>query len=124
MKKVRTNEEYLCGYCYEYAALLKEMDNSLLIECVTIPRMNTLIHAYCVDSKGDYFDIRGKFTDFEEFISFFDVVRHKEKREKFCEFKRFSDITSFKVFLNDFFKDGVTVIDEETEEECTVPFVF
>lgn len=124
MKKIRTDAEYLCGYCYEYAALLKEMNNSLLIECVTIPRMNTLIHAYCVDSKGEYFDVRGKFTDFEEFISFFDVARHKAKREKFCEFKQFSDVASFKVFLNDFFKDGVTVIDEETEEERTVPFVF
>lgn len=117
-------KDYLCGYCYEYAAILKEKNDTLTIECLVIPRMHTLVHAYCVDSNGNFYDVRGKFEDKEEFFSFFDVARHKEKREKFCVTHQFTDIPSFKTFLNDFYKDGISIYNEEMEDYVTVPFIF
>lgn len=92
-------KNYLCGYCDEYATLLKKEDDTLTIECVVIPKLKTLIHAYCVDQNGTFIDVRGSFTDKEEFLSYFDVVKHKDKREKYCEFYRFITIKSFVDFL-------------------------
>lgn len=86
--------------------------------------MHVLVHAYCVDSDGNFYDIRGKFENKEEFFSFFDVAKHKEKREKFCETHSFVDIPSFKAFLNDFYKNGISTYDEELDEYVTVPFIF
>lgn len=117
-------KEYLCGYCHEYAAELKENNDTLNIECVTIQRTNMLIHAYCVNESGEFIDVRGTFSDKEEFLSIFPVANDKEKREKFCETRKFSDIVSFKKFLHEFFKNGVTKYDEEVDEFYTVPFVF
>lgn len=122
--KERTKEEYLCGFCYEYAAKMKEKDSTLIIECITIPKMHTLTHAYCINISGDFLDIRGKFSDKEEFLDIFPIANDTEKRKKFCESHRFIDTQSFKDFLHDFFKDGVSEYDPETDTFRTVPFEF
>ena len=71
--------------------------------------MHTLTHAYCVNESGEFIDVRGTFSDKEEFLSIFPVANDKEKREK---------------FLHEFFKNGVTEYDEEADEFYTVPFIF
>lgn len=120
----RTERDYLYGYCYEYAVELKKGNDTLDIECIIIPQMHTLTHAYCVNESGEFIDVRGTFSDKEEFLSIFPVANDKEKREKICETHKFSDIQSLKKFLHEFFKNGVTEYDEEADEFYTVPFIF
>lgn len=120
----RAKEDFLFGYCHEYAADLKENNDTLIIECIAVPKMHTLTHAYCVNEAGSFIDVRGTFSDKEEFLSIFPVANDREKREKFCETYKFRDIPSFKDFLHDFFKDGVSRYDEETDEYYNIPFVF
>lgn len=115
---------YLFGHCHQYAAMLKEQDDALTIECITIPRLSTLVHAYCVNAAGEYLDVRGTFNNIEDFLAIFDVAKYKDKREKYCEFHRFCNVEDFVGFLRQFFKDGVERYDEDYGEHYTVPFTF
>ena len=110
-------KDYLRGRCHEYAVLLKQKDDTLKIECVVIPRLSTVIHVYCVTTKGKYVDCRGVFDTQAELMKAFDGYRHGETLQ-------FNTIEELKVYLNKFFKDGITEYDEELDEFVVYPFIF
>lgn len=117
-------KNYLFGYCHEYAAILKEKDDSLVIEIKVInrPSMQELIHAYCRDMDGNYLDFRGVFSDPKEFFAPYGIGT---RLFGMAETRQFLDISSFEDYLcNNLFKDGVSRYDEDTDSFYTVPFVF
>ena len=58
-----TPYDFLHGYCYEFAGRLSELYGHKM-RAVKSLNGDELIHAYCVDESGRYYDVRGWTDDY------------------------------------------------------------
>lgn len=122
---MRTPSEYsLFGDCFRFVAdyAMTEEYKDYTIEILVTPKLGSLIHAYFVGKDGVFMDSRCvPFQTRSELLNVFEVG---EKRISMSEYVQFSDVESFKAYLYNFFKDGVTRYNEETDTFINVPFSF
>lgn len=120
----RPSEYSLFGDCFRFVAdyASTEKYKDCTIEILVTPELGNLIHAYFVGKDGTFRDSRCTFFNTRsELLSVFEV---SEKQLSMSEYVQFSDVESFKAYLYNFFKDGVTRYDEETDNYIQVPFSF
>lgn len=105
----------LFGDCHRFVADMAEKEEfkSTKIQCLVIPRMCILIHAYFKDANGNLIDSRG---DFENESDFFAPFTMTEAKKKYSETLEFESVSEFKKYIISLIGESVTETDEDGNE--------